>query len=89
MYHTRPITESEKKNFDTLVSAAKSDRICLVSTFDTNSTTTAIVVCAVNPPMDTAGDYEFVPLARLFDENPYDRYEFPAAETEESPCKSL
>ena len=73
MYHTRPISHAEKQNFDTLISATRADRICLVSTFDSHQAKTAVMVCAVNHPPDDPESFEFVPLAKLCNGNPYER----------------
>ena len=58
---TRPINESEQRNFDTLIAAMQADRVCLVSTFDEQDQPSAILICAVNcspdayEPIDVQG----------------------------------
>lgn len=77
---TRPINDAEKQNFETLVAAAKADRICLVSSIDTLDQSPMVLVCAVNFAADADRCYEFVPLARLCDSDPYERFLPPNSE---------
>ena len=74
MPHTRPIHPTEKQNFDTLVSAMKAGRACLMSVYDTKTKKPTVLVCAVNHCPDDAEPIEFVPLAMLCDGNPYSRF---------------
>ena len=80
MQLTRTITEFEKRNLDTLISAVKSDRVCLISTFDLQEQQPATLICAVNYSPDAHESIEFIPLARLCDGNPYDRFMPPGGE---------
>jgi hypothetical protein len=81
MQLTRPINESEKRNFDTLIAAMQADRVCLVSTFDHQDQQPAILICAVNYSSEAYEPNELVPLARLCDGNPYDRFSPPSYES--------
>ena len=81
MQLTRPINESEKRNFDTLIAAMRADRVCLVSTFDHQDQQPAILICAVNCSPDAYEPIELIPLARLCDGNPYDRFSPPSYES--------
>lgn len=74
MPSTRPINDAEKQNFETLVSAFRTDRICLVSSIDLADQSQAVLICAVNYLSDEEECFEFVPLARLCDGNPYERF---------------
>lgn len=78
---TRPINESEKRNFDTLIAAMQADRVCLVSVFDHQDQQPAMLICAVNCSPDACESIELIPLARLFDGNPYDRFSPPNHES--------
>ncbi len=80
MHLTLPINDAEQQNFETLISATKSDRICLVSAFDNVDQRPAVMVCAVNYSPGANESFEFVPLARLCDGNPYERFEPPTAQ---------
>jgi len=73
----RPINDAEKRNFDTFVSAVKADRICLVSSLDSIDQSPAVLVCAVNYSPNEEECFEFVPLARLCDGNPFERFSPP------------
>lgn len=81
MHLTRPINESEKRNFDTLIAAMQADRICLVSVFDNQDQQPAILICAVNCSSDAYEPIELIPLAKLCDGNPYDRFSSPSHES--------
>lgn len=67
------ILEGYKSNFETLISAAKNDRLCLMECVD-KCGNTVIAVCAVNEIED---EFEFVPLAKMFDGNPYEELQPP------------
>ena len=82
MQLTRLINESEKRNFDTLIAAMRADCVCLVSTFDHQDQQPAMLICAVNCLPDAYQPIEFIPLARLCDGNPYDRFSTPSYEFE-------
>jgi hypothetical protein len=81
MPHTRPINDAEKQNFDTLVSAIKSDRACLLSVRDLRHDRPTVLICAVNYYPDAEECFEFVPLAALCGENPYERFAPPNGES--------
>jgi hypothetical protein len=59
-----------KGNFETLQDAAKRGRLALVECADVGTGEVVSVVCAVVNESD--GIYEMVPVARLFNGNPYD-----------------
>lgn len=60
--------EGYKFNLRTLILAAKNDDLCLLECKDKATGKTVIVVCAVSDEPD--GEY-FIPLAKMFDDNPY------------------
>jgi hypothetical protein len=80
MYHTRPIHPAAKRNFNTLLSAVEANRICLLSVYDTQDQQPAVLVCAVNHYPDESECFEFIPLARLCDGDPYTRFITPLQE---------
>lgn len=65
-----PLKKGYRRNFQTLLDAAENNNISLVSCTDVKTGKPSAVICAVNGPND--GSLEFVPLAKLFDENPYE-----------------
>lgn len=73
------IPEGYKANFNTLLSAATRGRLAVVECRDRVSGKLVQVVCATNY---VDGEYEMVPLAKLFDGNPYDEVEPRQAERE-------
>lgn len=56
-------------NFGTLRRAFDDGAVCLVECRERATGKPAYVICAVSRP---GMDYELVPFARLFDDNPYD-----------------
>lgn len=75
--YTKPINHPQKINFQTLLAAAKADRLCLLSAFDSVTDEPAMLICAVNIIGGTDSCYEFIPIAAMCDTNPYDRYRPP------------
>ena len=63
------ISEGYKTNFDTLLRAVHSGDAALLECQDARTGAQAIVICAVQRDGE---EYQFVPLARLFDGNPYE-----------------
>ena len=63
------LRKGDRINFDTLLKAAKSGDLALLQCSDIVSGRARSVVCAVNR---IGEEVEFVPLAKLFDANPYD-----------------
>lgn len=70
------ISEPYKANFQTLLTAAANDDLALVECTERHSDQPAYVVCAVNQHAD--GDVYLVPIARLFDDDPYELLDPPA-----------
>jgi hypothetical protein len=63
------ISKGYQTNFDTISKAAKSGRLALMECVDAATGKPVITVCAVNR---VEGEFEFVPLAKMFDGNPYE-----------------
>jgi hypothetical protein len=63
------IQKGDKKNFETILNAAKNGDLALLECQDAGSGEARSVICAVNR---NGEGFEFVPLARLFAGNPYD-----------------
>ena len=64
-----------RQNFDTLRRAAQAGDLALMDCQDRATGRPARIIVAVQytpGPNGTEGEYEMVPLARLFDGNPYD-----------------
>lgn len=69
------INNAYKQNFETLLNAAKLGEVCLMECTDAKTGKPVIVVCAVNrvqDPTQYAVQYQMVPLAKMFDGNPYE-----------------
>lgn len=73
---------SAKHNIQTLCDAVRKDRICIVSTIDAKHSQPAMLICAVNHSPEDALAYELVPLALLFDGDPYSRFVPPFSDVE-------
>ena len=63
------ITEGYKANFETLKRAFKNKVVALMECTDAVTGKPVIAICAVNT---ANGEYEFSPLAKMFDGNPYE-----------------
>jgi hypothetical protein len=59
-----------RANFDTMIQAACDGQICLAECLEKKTGKNVYAVCAVNRHDD--GTFELVPMAKLFDCNPYD-----------------
>lgn len=69
------INQGYKDNFETLKIAAADKNLALLECTEKATGLPTIVLCAVGRSADDG--YTFVPLARMFDENPYDILEAP------------
>jgi antitoxin (DNA-binding transcriptional repressor) of toxin-antitoxin stability system len=74
------IVQKHKRNFDTLLRAAKDGNLVLVECTETATGEKVAVICAVNRP---DGEYELVPMARFWNGNPYDVIEPPTTQGKE------
>lgn len=63
------IAKGHKANFETLKKAFAEGSVCLISCADANTGKTVIALCAVN---FDGKEYQMVPLAKMFDGNPYE-----------------
>lgn len=63
------ISQSYRQNFETLRRAADSGHLALLECQDKATGKVVNVVVALNRH---SGEFQFVPLAKLFDGNPYD-----------------
>lgn len=68
------IAEGYKANFQTLNRAFLNEQVCLMECTDKITKAKVNVICAVN---EVEGEYEMVPIAKLFDGNPYDELDPP------------
>ena len=64
------ILPGHKANFETLQQAMAGGDVCIASCLDNMTQTSVAVVCAVT--VHPNGDRTLVPLAKLFDGNPYE-----------------
>lgn len=63
------ISKGHKANFETLKKAFKNKAVALMECTDAETGKPVITVCAVNI---VNGEYEFIPLAKMFDGNPFE-----------------
>jgi hypothetical protein len=63
------ITKGYRANFETLKKAFKNKAVALMECTDAVTGKPVIAICAVNT---VNGEYEFSPLAKMFDGNPYE-----------------
>jgi hypothetical protein len=70
------IPKPYRDNFNTLQSAFDEGDACLLECHEQATGKPAYVICAVNR---RGTDYELVPFARLFDDNPYELLSPPGA----------
>lgn len=63
------ISKGHKANFETLKEAFKNEDVILMECTDAETGKPVITVCAVDV---VNGEYEFSPLAKMFDGNPFE-----------------
>lgn len=66
------IQKSYKSNFETLQKAIKNGDACIVKVIENKTGELRVAVCAIQP--DGESGVMFVPLALLFDGNPYEDF---------------
>lgn len=71
------INDAYKHNFETLLRAAANDDLCLLECTDWKTGKPIMVVCAVQPSDEGVS---FVPIAKMFDGNPYEEIAPPSVE---------
>lgn len=71
------IGEGHRANFETLKRAILQGDACILECRDKKTGEDVPVICAVQYSGDDREPYEFVPLAKLFNENPYEEMEPP------------
>jgi hypothetical protein len=64
------ITDGYKQNFLTLSQAFEDGNVCLMECTDAATGKPVYTICAVN--REPTGEMAMVPMARLFDGNPYE-----------------
>lgn len=65
-----------KHNFEILRRAARNGDLAIVACTETATGQPAVLVCAMQP--ESNGDTTMVPLARMFDGNPYELFTPPS-----------
>ena len=63
------IPQPHQDNFNTLIQAFSDGSACLLECHERETGRPVYVICAVN---HCGPDYELVPFARFFDDNPYE-----------------
>lgn len=71
------IVTMHKENFNTLQAAMVTGRVCLMDCIEKSTGDHVAVICAINR---VDGQFEMVPLAKFFNDNPYDDLIPPTAE---------
>ena len=71
------IPKGHRKNFDTLRRAFSAGDVALVECTSKTTGDPVFSLCAVQ--REDNGDFSFVPLARMFDGNPYEELDPPEA----------
>lgn len=69
------ISKAYQRNFQTLLDAAKNGDLCLMECTDAETGRPVMTVCAVNVVQDptmSEPQYQMVPIAKMFDGNPYE-----------------
>lgn len=72
------INDHYKINFRTMLMAAENDDLCLMECTETATGKPVMAICMVN--RNERGEYEMVPVARMFDGNPYEELTPPTLE---------
>lgn len=68
-----PLSDIQKANFQTLLDAAKNDRLALVECTHAETGEPVAVLAAINfNEGDPEGEYQIVPLAKQFGGDPYE-----------------
>ena len=71
------INDHYKTNFQTMLMAAENADLCLMECTDATTGKPVIAICMVNCTKD--GEYEMMPVAKMFDGNPYEELVPPQA----------
>jgi Family of unknown function (DUF6117) len=71
------IPQGHKENLETIIAAAQAGHLALMECKDKATGDLVTVLCAVN---FDGREYEMVPLAKLFADNPYNELNPPTAE---------
>lgn len=79
------IPDTVKRNYDTLQRASRAGHLALMECKHKATGELAYLLCAVNK--DDAGDFTFVPFARMCDGNPYEDYAPPDPDDAEGFCE--
>ncbi len=66
------IPKGHKANFETMKQASDAGMLALIECTNKSDGEKAYVICCVNWHPEEDEEYEFVPIAKLFDGNPYD-----------------
>ena len=73
------IPSYQKKNFETMQQAVKAGQVAIMRCTDAKTGEYVTVVCIVNEDEDS---YEFLPVAKMFEGNPYDEVLPPSSKEE-------
>ncbi len=71
---TTQIPKGTAKNFQTLKNAQSNDHLALLRAYDKKEGKEVTLICAMNLVED---EYDFIPLAIMIEENPFERFEPP------------
>lgn len=82
---SRPLTEAERANFQTILTAGGNEDLALVRTYEKDTGKQVALVCAVSHHDD---EYEIVPLAVMIGDDPYELYANPAEDQQREEATS-
>lgn len=68
----KKILATQKTNINTIMDAFKHDRVVFVDCIDLRTEQHTAVLCVVNPSQHHDDKLELVPLAQVFNGNPYE-----------------
>ena len=75
------LSDGDKANFDMLKRACENGDLALVDCQLIETGKSVAVVCAVNKPDGTSDSYGIIPIAMMFDGDPYELLNPPSVET--------
>lgn len=78
--HPEAIPKWARQNFQQMLKAASNDHLALLSCKSKATGEPVYAICMVNR---VNGEFEFMPVARLFEGNPFEMLEPPAVESDE------
>lgn len=76
------IEPHHKQNFEMLLRAAKNGDLALVDARDKETGETVRLIAAIQSPTEPGGDYLIIPIAKMIEEDPFERFDGPGHDQE-------